>query len=141
MQRYLIRLVLIACAFCFVFPKIPGIHFHGSFVDALCAGVLFAFLGWVVESFAIAATAMLAIGTLGMGLLILIPAWLFGFWLLPALVLRYVADIMPGSLSFTGWEPAVWGGLVMLCIGIATSGNTRERTNSRSRNVDTATAT
>jgi hypothetical protein len=132
MKRYLIRLALIACAFDFIFPMIPGIQFHGSFMHALVVGVLFAFLGWVVESLAIALTALLALGTLGMALLILIPAWLLGFWLLPALTLKYVADIMPSTLSFTGWEPAIWGGLVMLAIGIATSGDTRKKLGKRS---------
>ncbi len=128
MQRYLIRLVLIASAFYFIFPMIHGIEFHGNFLHALGAGVVFAFLGWVIESLAIAISAILTIGTLGMAMLILVPAWLLGFWLLPALVLRYVADIMPATLSFTGWEPAIWGGLVMLVIGIATSGHVHERT-------------
>jgi hypothetical protein len=127
MQRYIIRLVLIASAFYFIFPMISGIEFHGNFWHALGAGVLFAFLGWVVESLAIAITAILAVGTFGTGLLILIPAWLLGFWLLPALVLRWVANVMPGDLSFSGWLPAIWGGLVMLCIGIATSGNLKKR--------------
>jgi uncharacterized membrane protein YvlD (DUF360 family) len=122
MTRYLIRLALIACAFYFLFPMIHGIQFHGNFVHALLAGVVFAFLGWIVESIAIAITALLAIGTLGLGLLILIPMWILGFWLLPAVVLKFVADIMPSTLSFSGWEPAIWGGLIMLCIGIITSG-------------------
>lgn len=121
MKLYLIRLVLIASAFYFVFPMIPGIQFHGSFLHALFVGMLFAFLGWVVESFAIAITAVLTIGTLGMALFILVPAWVLGFWLLPALSLRYLANLMPTSLSFTGWEPAIWGGLIMLCIGVCTS--------------------
>ena len=121
MQRYLIRLVLIASAFYFVFPMIPGIHFHGSFLHAVFVGVVFAFLGWVVEALAIALTAMLTIGTLGMALLLLVPAWILGFWLLPAVALLYVAHVMPTSLSFTGWEPAIWGGLVMLVIGICTT--------------------
>jgi hypothetical protein len=127
MKRYLIRLVLIACAFDFIFPMIPGIQFHGSFMHALFVGVFFAFLGWVVESLAIALSALLAIGTLGMALIVLIPAWLLGFWLLPAVTLKYVADIMPATLSFAGWEPAIWGGLLMLAIGIATSGDTRKK--------------
>ena len=128
MTRYLIRLALIASALYFIFPMIPGTQFHGNFVHALGAGILFAFLGWVVESLAIALSAILTIGTLGLALLVLVPAWIVGFFLIPALVLRYVADIMPATLSFTGWEPAIWCGLIMLCIGIATKGDTFERT-------------
>jgi hypothetical protein len=127
MKRYLIRLLLIAATFDFIFPLIPGTEFHGSFLHALGVGVLFAFLGWVVESLAVALSAVLTIGTLGAALLILIPAWLLGFWLLPAVVLRWVADIMPATLSFAGWLPAIEGGLLMLLIGVATSGDTHKR--------------
>jgi hypothetical protein len=121
MIRYLVRLGLIASAFYFLFPIIPGVQFHGSFIHALLAGALFAFLGWLVEFAAIAASTVLAIGTLGMALILLIPAWLFGFWLIPAVVLRLVADFMPSTLTFSGWIPAIVGGLIMLCIGMATS--------------------
>lgn len=127
MIRYVIRIMLIAGAFYFVFPMIPGTEFHGSFLHAIAAGVLFAFLGWVVESFAIAASAMLAIGTLGLALIVLVPAWLLGFWLLPAVVLKWMADYMPSEMSFAGWMPAIYGGLVMLAIGIATSGGAKPR--------------
>jgi hypothetical protein len=127
MKRYLLRLVLIAATFDFIFPMIPGISFHGSFVHAIGVGILFAFLGWIIESLAIALSALLTIGTLGMALLVLIPAWLLGFWLLPAFVLRSVADIMPATLSFSGWLPAIEGGLLMLLIGVATSGDTHKR--------------
>ncbi len=127
MTRFLIRLVLTASAFYFILPMIPGVQFHGNFIYALLAGALFAFLGWIVEFAAIAISAILTIGTLGMALIFLIPAWLFGFWLLPAVVLRLVADFMPSTLSFSGWMPAIGGGLIMLCIGIATSGDVHKK--------------
>jgi hypothetical protein len=127
MKNYFIRLVLIAGAMYFLFPHISGVEFHGSFVHALLAGALFAFLGWLVEFAAIALSAVLTIGTLGMALIVLLPAWLFGFWLLPAAVLRLVANFMPQTLSFEGWIPAIWGGLIMLVIGILTGGNARKK--------------
>jgi len=127
MIRYLIRLVLIASAFYFLFPMIPGVQFHGNFVHALLAGALFAFLGWIVEIVAIAISTIVAISTLGLALIVLIPAWLLGFWLLPAVVLKLVADFMPSTLTFYGWMPAIWGGLIMLCIGVATSGDVHEK--------------
>src|SRR5262249_33874534 len=127
MRRYLLRLALIAASFYFLFPLIPGVQFHGNFIHALLAGALFAFIGWVVEVLAITVSALLAIGTLGMALIILGPAWLLGFWLLPAVALRLVADLMPSTLNFAGWLPAIGGGLVMLIIGIATSGDTHKK--------------
>jgi uncharacterized membrane protein YvlD (DUF360 family) len=122
MNRYLIRLVLISGSFYFLFPMIPGIQFHGTFIHAVLAGAVFALVGWVVESVAVAISALLTIGTLGLALIVLVPAWLLGFWLLPAVVLKLLADLMPGTLAFAGWMPAIWGGLIMLVIGIATSG-------------------
>jgi hypothetical protein len=126
MTRYFVRLVLIAATFYFIFPHIPGVEFHGSFVHALLAGAVFAFLGWLVEVLAVAGSALLTITTLGMALLILIPAWLFGFWLLPAVGLKITADMMPGTLTLHGWMPAIEGGLLMLCIGVATGGKVQK---------------
>ncbi len=127
MKRYLIRLVLMASAFYFLFPMIPGVQFQGNFLYALLAGALFALVGWFVEFLAIAISAILTIGTLGLALIVLIPVWLLGFWLLPAIGLRLVADFMPSTLSFAGWVPAIWGGLIMLFIGIVTSGDVHKK--------------
>ncbi|HEY9778339.1 MAG TPA: hypothetical protein V6C81_31545 [Planktothrix sp.] len=123
MKRYFLRLVLTACAFEFLFPKIPGVAFHGSFVHALFVGALFAFVGWLVELIALTISTIMTIGTLGLALIVLVPAWFIGFWLLPAFVLKLVANFMPNTLAFSGWTPALLGGLIMLCIGVITSGD------------------
>jgi hypothetical protein len=68
-------------------------------------------------------SAILAFGTLGLALLFLVPMWLFGFWLLPAVALKLLAGLMPSYLTVSGWTPAILGGLIMLIIGIVTSGN------------------
>jgi uncharacterized membrane protein YvlD (DUF360 family) len=125
MQRQIIRLVLIALAFYFVFPMIDGIQIHGNFGHIFIAAIAFAFLGWLVETIALAISAVLTIGTLGLALLILVPLWLLGFWLLPAFVLKLLADFMPTYLTISGWVPAILGGLVMLVIGVITGGNPR----------------
>lgn len=123
MKTILIRVILIALAFYFVFPMIPGIDVHGGFVHVLVAAALFGLFGWLVEICAIGISAALAISTLGLALLVIIPLWLLGFWLLPAVTLKVMADIMPGTLTIHGWLPAIEGGLLMLVIGIATGGN------------------
>jgi uncharacterized membrane protein YvlD (DUF360 family) len=129
MSKHVLRLLLTSAAFYFVFPVIPGVQFHGNLVHALLAGALFSFFGWIVEFLAITLSAVLAVSTLGMALIILTPAWLFGFWLLPAVVLRMVADLMPSTLQFSGWIPAIEGGLLMLVIGIVTGSNTHASMN------------
>lgn len=122
MNRQLFRVLLIALAFYFVFPKIPGMHVHGGFVHLLVAAFVFALLGWLVETIAIACSTIVTIGTLGLALVIVIPLWMFGFWLIPAIVLKLLATLMPSYLTMSGWNPAILGGLVMLLIGIVTGG-------------------
>jgi uncharacterized membrane protein YvlD (DUF360 family) len=125
MTRFLIRLFLVAFSLYVVLPMLPGFKFHGNFLHAIGAGLFFSVLAWIVEFLAIAISAILAIGTLGVGLIVLIPAWLLGFWLLPAVVLKLLADLLPGYITIVGWEPAIWGGLVMLLIGVITSKETK----------------
>jgi len=124
LNRQILRVALISLALYFIFPQIPGIHVHGNFVHVFIAALVFTLLGWIVEAIAIAISAVLTVGTLGLALLVLVPLWLLGFWLIPAYVLKLTADLMPTYLSIAGWTPAILGGLVMLVIGIATSGGT-----------------
>jgi uncharacterized membrane protein YvlD (DUF360 family) len=121
--RILIRILLIAVAFYFIFPMIPGIDVHGGFTHVFIAAALFGLFGWLVEVIAIAVTAVLTVTTLGMALLVLVPLWLLGFWLLPALTLKLMADFMPQTLTIHGWIPAIEGGLLMLLIGVGTGGD------------------
>jgi uncharacterized membrane protein YvlD (DUF360 family) len=123
MINFLIRVLLMACVFYFALPMIHGITFHGTFLHAAVVGAVFAVVGWALESVAIALTAIMAIGTLGLALIVLVPAWILGFWILPAIALKLVAQFMPTSLSIEGWMPAIWGGLVMLAVGLITGGN------------------
>lgn len=121
MTRQIIRLLLIAATFYFVFPMIPGIEVHGSFPHVLLAALVFAVLGWIVETLAIALSAIVTITTLGMALLVLVPLWVLGFWLIPAFVLKLLSDLMPSYISIAGWTPAILGGLLMLVVGVVTS--------------------
>lgn len=122
MVRLLMRLALTAFAFAAILPRIPGITFHGSVFNAMMLAIMFSLILWVVDVVAIAMSAAVAIGTLGMALLWLVPLWVLGFWLLPAVALKVVSDVTP-FLSIQGWLPAVFGGLVMLFIGMLTSGH------------------
>lgn len=123
MLRLVVRLVLTALAFTTILPHIGGISFHGTFFQALMMAILFSLILWFVDIIAVALSAAAAIGTLGLALLWLIPFWILGFWLLPAVALKVVSDLMPSYLTIAGWMPAVLGGLVMLIIGMVTSGS------------------
>jgi uncharacterized membrane protein YvlD (DUF360 family) len=120
-MRLILRLILSAIAFTSILPMISGINFHGNFWQALGLAVVFGLMLWIVDVIAVAVSAVAAVGTLGAALLFLIPLWIFGFWLLPAVALKIVSDIMPNLLDIQGWIPAILGGLVMLGIGALTS--------------------
>lgn len=120
-MQFLIRLLIRALAFMLLLPMVPGIHFHGNLLMAFLLAFFFGLMQLVVELVAIALSAYLAISTLGLGLLVLIPAWVLGFWLLPAIALKLVSDFVPQYLSVAGWVPAILGGLVLMLIGMVTS--------------------
>lgn len=121
MLRLVVRIALSALAFTTLLPMIHGIDFHGNFVTAISLSVMFAIMLWAVERLAIAVSALFAIGTLGLALLVLIPLWIIGYWFLPAVTLMLLAGIMPDHLTVSGWAPAFWAGLVMLAVGMLTS--------------------
>jgi uncharacterized membrane protein YvlD (DUF360 family) len=127
MIKFILRTVLTALAFLFILPHIPGIDFHGNFGIAVVAALLFALMGLVVDFVAIALAAMWTISSFGLALLILIPLWLIGFWIVPAVVLEIVSNMMPTHLTVNGWIPAIEGGLVLLVIGMITSTPKRKR--------------
>ena len=120
MKRFILRLVLLATAIDYILPMLDGISIHGNFIQAIGAGLFFSLLVWLVEWLAITVSALLAISTFGLAILFLIPVWLVGFWLLPAVCLKLLAGLIPHFLTINGWLPAIWGGLVMLVIGIVT---------------------
>lgn len=114
-----------AAAIYWVFPRIGGIDFRGGFLHAIGVSVLFTFMAWLVEVAAMTLSAIFAIGTLGLGLLIIVPAWILGQWLLPVLALRLVANVLPEYLQVAGWWPALWGGLALMIVSMMTSGDPR----------------
>lgn len=67
-------------------------------------------------------SAVLTVTTLGLALVVIVPVWLLGFWLLPAIALKLLAEFMPNTLTISGWLPAILAGLVLLVISIVTGG-------------------
>lgn len=124
-MRLIVRLILTALVFVWVLPLFGGVDFHGNFFTALLLSILFGLMLWVVDALAIMLSAIIAVGTWGFALLWLIPLWIFGFWLLPAVALKAVSDFLPGYLTIHGWMPAIVGGLLLMLISIVTSGSSR----------------
>ncbi len=122
-MKLLIRVLLYALALFYALPAIiNGIAFHGNFFQAIALGAGFALMLWLVEVVASFLSGVFAVGTLGLGLLILVPMWLFGFWLLPAVALKYLSDLAPHYLTVSGWAPAIGGGIIMFLITMFTGG-------------------
>lgn len=127
MMRLIARLLLTALAFTSILPMINGIDFHGNYWNALLLAVIFGLMLWIVDIIAVAISAMATISSFGLALLILVPLWLLGFWLLPAVALKLVSDLAPNYLRIEGWLPAILGGLVMLGISMLTSRSVPKR--------------
>jgi uncharacterized membrane protein YvlD (DUF360 family) len=51
----------------------------------------------------------------------LIPIWLAGFFVVPAILIKVSGSIYPGIINVSGWQPAVFGGLVVLLISLMIS--------------------
>jgi len=126
MARTFIRIILSALAFYFVFPMLDGIHMTGDFVTALCLGALFAVIAWAAAKLLGLIEGLFALGTLGLGCLIIIPLNLVAFWVLPALALKGVAILVPAHFAVSGWWPAFLGGLILLFINVLTRRRTTE---------------
>ncbi len=120
MKKFIVRLVLLTLAFHYVLPMIKGIEVHGTFLNAFGLAFFFSVVAWLVSFAATFLTTLLAVGTLGLALLVLIPLWILGFWMLPAVALKLLAEFSPGYLTIDGWVPAIIGGLCMLFIGVVT---------------------
>lgn len=124
MKSLLVRVLLTALAFFFVLPMVNGITFHGNFFHAIALGAFFAIMLWLVNEALAWFSIFFAIGTLGLGILLLIPMWLVAFWVVPAVALKLVADIMSAYLTVAGFWPAFWGGLILLVIQLLSGGVT-----------------
>lgn len=123
----LIRLAIKALAFLYLLPLIHGIAFHGGFLAAVLMAIFFSLVLWGVEILAVLVSTYLTITTIGLALLVLIPMWILGFWILPAVALKVTADILPSYLSVTGWTSAILGGLLLMVVSMFTGGLTRPR--------------
>jgi uncharacterized membrane protein YvlD (DUF360 family) len=122
MLKFLLKTIATALAFIYILPALPGIEFKGGFIDAAILAIVFACLLWVVEALAMMIATVWTISTLGLALLILIPLWIFGFWLFPALALELVAFVAPDHLTVHGFLPPILGGLTMMVISMLTGG-------------------
>lgn len=124
MIRMAIRIALKALAFMYVLPMIPGVQFHGTFLQALILSVVFTVLLRVVEWFVLFFATMWTVATFGLALLVLIPLWIVCFWVFPAVSLMVVSSVWPEHLTIGGLVPLLEGSFVLLIVSMITGGIT-----------------
>ena len=118
--KFLIKLFVLSLSFQFILPLIHGISVQGGLATSFGLALMFSLIGWLFRIIAAAVSVVLAFSTLGLALLALVPLWLIGFWLVPALILKVTAMMMPGYLAIHGWGPAFIGGLITLVVSAFT---------------------
>ncbi len=116
-MKFIIAVLLQAVAF-YVLNLIPGIHFTGSFWNAICYALGFALVSIVVNIFLMAATAGFGIATRGLGLIIAAVLYMLGWWIIPAIQLEVLGWWFPKHFSVDGFGYAILGGLVLLVVNL-----------------------
>jgi uncharacterized membrane protein YvlD (DUF360 family) len=118
--HFILRILLNASAFVYVFPMLKGLQFHGDFFIACAFGIFFSIVLSIIEVIAAFLSTVWTLSTFGLALLILIPLRLFCFWLLPTLVLFLIAHIFPNIFSIQNYISATWAAVILVAIGIIT---------------------
>lgn len=122
LMRFVVNALLTAVLFCFVYPQFAsGVQFHGQFwpEGVLYAGV-FSLLATAIILVLRALIKAFALYTLGIGMLIVGPLLLFGFWLIPAIQLQVFALYFPAHFTVASWGSAIWAGFLLMVVNILT---------------------
>ena len=127
MKRFIIKLILSVLAFTTVLPMIPGIDFHGNVGSAVVLSLVFGVMLWLVELVVGFAATIWTVTTLGLALLWIVPLWIFGFWIMPALAFMGTAALLPQYLTVNGFMPAAIAGFVMLIISLLTGSKPKKK--------------
>ena len=119
MLRLIVRILLTAVLFSFVFPKIAsGVQFHGQFwPDSIISAIVFAMVSYLVGVLITLSATFLSVLTFGLTVLVFV----LGFWLIPAIQLQAFAHYFPEQLTIASWGSAIWGGLLLMVVNIMTA--------------------
>ena len=109
-----IRIALVAAALFYASPYVAGIKFHGNFLWALAASVVFNVAFWGLECLLAVVVVGINIGTLGLGAIITSSLKFLAALIAPSVALFGTATILPGCLRITGIFPgAIVYGLML----------------------------
>lgn len=120
MIRFILNVLLTALAFSFLMPLLGGIHFSGSFGNAIVYSLLLGLVSIVVNIALLAATAAFGIATAGAGAVLMFFLYLLGFWLIPAIQLEVLAWWFPKHLQIDSFGYAILGSLILMVINFLT---------------------
>lgn len=115
-MSFIIRLVLTALFFAFLLPLIPGVNVTNGFWAIVGLAFAYRIATFVMQIVCFAISALATLFTAGLALILVIPAYVISFWLLPTLTLSALAHFMPGHLHFHDWIATSLAGLVMFAL-------------------------
>lgn len=101
MLRALLQIVLNGVALLIAARLVPGIHYQGSLVYLLIAGLVLGLINLIVKPIVSALSCPLILLTLGL------------FYLVINGLMLYLADFLLEGLRVDGFIPAILGGLVI----------------------------
>ena len=101
MFRALLQIVLNGVALLIAAKLIPGIHYQGSLLYLLIAGLVLGLINLIVKPIVSALSCPLILLTLGL------------FYLVINGLMLYLADFLLEGLRVDGFVPAILGGLVI----------------------------
>ena len=113
--NFVVSLGINALLITYVFPKLKGFSFTGTFWPN---GVICALALEIAAAVISILVGVAVIVTLGLAAIPLAFFMIFGFWLVNAILLKVVAHYMPEHLTIAGWKPAIIAGLIMMVVGM-----------------------
>lgn len=128
MLRLVVRILLTAVLFCYVFPHVAsGVQFHGKFwPDGIIYAAVFSIVAYIVGMLIGLVVTVFALATRGFGLLVVIPVLMLGFWFIPAIQLQVFSHFFPEQFTVAGWGSAIWAGLFLLVVNLITASRSRK---------------
>lgn len=122
MLRLIVRVILTALLFSYVFPAVvPGVQFHGNFwPQAFIYAAAFSLVAWAVRWLIGLGALVFSVATLGIGALLVFLALIFGFWMIPAIQLQVFAYYFPEHFTVASWGSAIVAGLLLMVVNFLT---------------------
>lgn len=139
LARILLRVLLMSAALLFVFPVVTSVVFHGTIPEALLLAAIVTavnaglFLVFDASERGINALVRTRLSFV-LALVVLVPTWILGFWVLPGLVLLAASLVVPQLLTVGGVGGIIGSGFITYLITYATNGYSYKRKASRCGN-------